>query len=173
MTVCPAMWVRLPFFFMVPILVVRGPGCRWRELRWLYPCVQSGVGSVSWQYITLLILLHGLCAGPTCWDAFNSCADFDLFFFFPGISGFYLWPVQETAQTVENICALLMPAIWWLILRYIFSWFLWYIQHHNPHMAIASLCIPVGFYLLLFKDLPQRLSLAEQHCVPGSSNHPP
>lgn len=66
-----------------------------------------------------------------------------------------------------------MPAIWWLILRYIFSWFLWYIQHHNPHMVIASLCIPVGVYLLLFKDLPQRLSLAEQRCVPGSLSHPP
>lgn len=97
-----------------------------------------------------------------------------LIFFFspPGISGFYLWPVQETAQNEENIYALLMPAIWWLILRYIFSWFLWYIQHHNPHMVIASLCIPVGVYLLLFRDLPQRLSLAEQHCMPGSSNHP-
>lgn len=40
-------------------------------------------------------------------------------------------------------------------------------------MVIASLCIPVGVYLLLFKDLPQTLSLAEQHYVPGSSNHPP
>lgn len=46
------------------------------------PCVQSGVG-IYWQYITLLILLHGLHAVPTCWDAFNSCADFDLSFYFP------------------------------------------------------------------------------------------
>lgn len=58
--------------------------------------LQSGVRSISLQCVMLLILLHGLLAVPTCWAAFNSCADFDLSYFFHGISIFSVTCVRNT-----------------------------------------------------------------------------
>lgn len=127
----------------------------------LPPWLQSGVRSIGFQYVMLLFLLHRLLAAPACWAAFNSCANFDLSFLFFLALAFVLWPVQETHSSSWDCLSLAYACHMLTYPEIHFSWFLWYIQRHNPHMVTTSLCIPMGVYFLLFKGLSQRLSLVE------------
>lgn len=92
MTDCPAIWGLITLHDANSGGQKLAGGTEVAVALWL----QSGVRSVSLQYIMLLILLHGWLAVPTCWDAFNSCADFDLSYFFPGISIFSVTCVRNT-----------------------------------------------------------------------------
>jgi len=74
---------------------------------------------------------------------------------------FILWPVQETHSSSWDCLSLAYACHMLTYPEIHFSWFLWYIQRHNPHMVTTSLCILVGVYFLLFKGLSQRLSLVE------------
>lgn len=137
MTVCPAVWGQISFSLHGPHSGSQRPGCRQTELRWLYPCVQSGAGSVSWQYITLLILLHGLRTVPTYWDAFNSCADFDLFFFLV-LLGFIcdLCKKQPKLRRISKLC--------WCLPYGDLSWDIFFLDFSD----IFTITIPIWLVLL-------------------------
>lgn len=173
MTDCPAIWDLITLFIMMQILVLRSQVASQGELRWLYPCGCNQVLETSaCNTLRCSFCFTDYLLGPHVELLLIVCRLCSFMLFFPGISIFRVTCVRKHTAQAENIQDLPMPAMCWLSLRYIFLDFSG-ISSITIFIWLLFLCYSSGSYLLPFKGLPQKLSLLEHHCVPGSPDYPP
>lgn len=137
-------------------------------------------GDLSTHVLLFLVSHRLLFCAATCWAFLSTPVKSDL----PSIphSPGHQWCASYTGHRINIVCACLMLAICWRLWRYIFA---------LDFSDIFNITIPIwyfvaaafvysrgrgvffGFFFLPFKGLSLRQFLAEQCCVPGSSNYTP